>query len=166
MLLTRISGSNFVGHERELYSLAHWGYYAWCCNLLWPRNMRGSNMSLLGKSIVWHAETLQKYISFLGQFWKYVWIWYGVASLSHHMEKSCLWELVKSKILLFGGRGVGPWVAQSVKHLASAQVMISWFVSSGPTSVLTAQSLEPASDSVSLSFSLPSPTRVLSLSQK
>ena len=63
----------------------------------------------------------------------------------------------------------GTWVAQSVKHLTSTQVMISWFVSSGPTSgsVLTAQSLEPAMDSVSPSLSAPLPlTYCLSLSQK
>ena len=52
------------------------------------------------------------------------------------------------------------WVALSVTRPTSAQVMISRFVSSSPESgsVLTAQSLEPASDSVSpslaLSFSL------------
>ena len=53
----------------------------------------------------------------------------------------------------------GAWVAQSVKRPTSAQVMISQFVSSSPTSgsVLTAQSLEPASDSVSPSLSLPLP---------
>ena len=51
----------------------------------------------------------------------------------------------------------GAWVAQSVKRLTSAQVMNSWFVSSSPASgsVLTAQSLEPASDSVSPSLSAP-----------
>ena len=45
----------------------------------------------------------------------------------------------------------GAWVAQSVKHLTLAQVMISRFVGLSPTSgsVLTAQSLDPASDSVS-----------------
>ena len=45
----------------------------------------------------------------------------------------------------------GTWVAQSVKHQTSAQVMISQFMGSSPAlgSVLTAQSLEPASDSVS-----------------
>ena len=44
-------------------------------------------------------------------------------------------------------------MALLVKRLTSAQVMISWFVSSSPMSgsVLTAQSLEPASDSVSAS---------------
>ena len=49
------------------------------------------------------------------------------------------------------------WVAQSVKHPTSAQVMTPQFVSSSPTwgSVLTAQSLEPALDSVSPSLSAP-----------
>ena len=52
----------------------------------------------------------------------------------------------------------GTWVAQSVKWPTSAQVMISRSVSSSPASgsVLTAQSLEPASDSVSPSL-CPSP---------
>ena len=51
----------------------------------------------------------------------------------------------------------GAWVAQSVKRPASAQVMISRFVSSGPAlgSLLTAQSLEPASGSVSPSLCAP-----------
>ena len=59
----------------------------------------------------------------------------------------------------------GAWVAQLVKCLALAWVMISWLVSSSPTlsSVLTAQSLEPASHSVSLSHSA-SPLLILSLS--
>ena len=56
-------------------------------------------------------------------------------------------------------------MAQSVEPPISAQVMISQFVSSSPVSgsVLKAQSLEPASDSVSLSF-CPFPTHALSLS--
>ena len=60
----------------------------------------------------------------------------------------------------------GIWVAQSVEHPTSAQVMISRSVSSSPVSgsVLTAQSLEPASDSVCLSL-CPSPARTLSLSK-
>ena len=60
-------------------------------------------------------------------------------------------------IKLFSLRGAR--VAQSVKHLALAQVMISQFVGSRPASgsVLTAQSLEPASDSVCLSLSALSP---------
>ena len=61
----------------------------------------------------------------------------------------------------------GAWVAQSVKRLTSAQVMISQFVSMSPASgpVLTAQSMEPASDSVSPSFSAP-PLLTLSFSLK
>ena len=53
----------------------------------------------------------------------------------------------------------GTWEAQSVKHPASAQVMIAPFPSSSPElgSALTAQSLEPVLDSVSPSFSLPLP---------
>ena len=56
-------------------------------------------------------------------------------------------------------------MAQSVKHLTSTQVMISQFVTSSPMlgSVLTAQSLEPASDSVSPSLSAP-PLLMLCLS--
>ena len=47
------------------------------------------------------------------------------------------------------------WVAQPVKRPTSAQIMIEESVSSGPASgsVLTARSLEPASDSVSPSLS-------------
>ena len=53
----------------------------------------------------------------------------------------------------------GTWVAQLVKHLTLAQVVISKFVGSNPMlgSVLMAQSLEPASDSVSPSLSDPPP---------
>ena len=61
----------------------------------------------------------------------------------------------------------GTWVAQLVKHPTLAQVMISRFVSLSPalSSVLTAQSLEPASASVSPSVSLSaSPLLVLCLS--
>ena len=59
----------------------------------------------------------------------------------------------------------GTWVAQPVKNLTSAQVMISRFMSSSPVSgsVLTAQSLEPASGSVSTSLSAP-PLLVLCVS--
>ena len=63
----------------------------------------------------------------------------------------------------------GAWVAQSVKRPTSAQVVISRSVSLSPTSgsVLTAQSLEPASDSVSPSISAPPLLALaLSLSQK
>ena len=59
----------------------------------------------------------------------------------------------------------GAWVAQSVEHLTSAQVMISWSVGLSPTSgsVLMARSLEPASDSVPPSLSAP-PLLMLCLS--
>ena len=65
----------------------------------------------------------------------------------------------------------GTWVAQSVEHLTSAQVVTSRLMSLSPTSgsVLTAWSLEPAWDSVSLSLSVLPPlthTLSLSLSQK
>ena len=65
----------------------------------------------------------------------------------------------------------GAWVVQSVNHLTSTQVRILLFVSSSSTSgsVLTAQSLEPASDSVSPSLSAPPLLTLclsLSLSQK
>ena len=55
------------------------------------------------------------------------------------------------------GKMRGAWVAQSVKCLTSAQVMISRFVSLRPAlgSVLTAQNLEPALDPVSSSLSAP-----------
>ena len=51
----------------------------------------------------------------------------------------------------------GIWVAQSVKRPTSAHAMISRFMGSSPASgsVLTAQSLEPASDYVSPSLSAP-----------
>ena len=58
-------------------------------------------------------------------------------------------------------------MAQSVECPTSAQVVISQFVGSSPMSgsVLTAQSLEPVSDSVSPSLSAPS-LLTLSLSLK
>ena len=51
-------------------------------------------------------------------------------------------------------------MAQSVRHLTSAQVMISQFVNLSPASgsVLMAQSLEPALDSMSPSLSVPPPS--------
>ena len=61
------------------------------------------------------------------------------------------------------------WVARLVERLTSAQVMILQFVGSSPTlgSVLMAQNLEPASDSVSPSLSAPPLGHsCLSLSQK
>ena len=65
---------------------------------------------------------------------------------------------------------MGAWVAQSAKHPTSVQVMISLLVGLSPAlgSVRTVRSLEPASDSVTLSLSLslslcPSPTHTVSL---
>ena len=67
-----------------------------------------------------------------------------------HGEVNCIEEMpsIKSNVTW------GTWVAQSVKRPNLAQVMISQFMSSSPASgcVLTAQSLEPASESVSLSL--------------
>ena len=60
-------------------------------------------------------------------------------------------------------------MAQLVKRLTLAQVVISWFMSLSLKlgSVLTAQSLEPVSDSVSPSLSAPPLFMLcLSLSQK
>ena len=67
--------------------------------------------------------------------------------------------------------GTPGWLAQFVKRPTLAQVMILWFMRLGPmsASVLTAQSLEAASDSVLPSPSLcPSPAhaRALALSLK
>ena len=55
--------------------------------------------------------------------------------------------------------GGDTWVAQLVKRLTSAQVTISQFSSSSPAlgPVLTAQSLDPALDSVSSSPLCPLP---------
>ena len=63
----------------------------------------------------------------------------------------------------------GAWVAQLVEQPTSARVTISRFVGLSPTSgsVLTARSLEPASDSVSPSLGpFPAHTLSLSVSQK
>ena len=59
-------------------------------------------------------------------------------------------------------------MAQSVERPTSAQVMILRSVDSSPTSgsVLTAQNLEPVSDSVSPSLSAPAHALSLSLTQK
>ena len=58
----------------------------------------------------------------------------------------------------------GAWVAQTVERPTLAQVTISWSVSSSLASgsVLTAQSLQPASESVSLSL-YPYPIHALCL---
>ena len=76
------------------------------------------------------------------------------------------WPSKKKKILLtetdrseavIHKKPWGAWVAQSVKHPTLAQVVISQLVTSSPVSgfVLTVQSLEPASNSVSPFLSAP-----------
>ena len=71
------------------------------------------------------------------------------------------------RVLLRLNNNRGACMAQSVKRPTSVQVMISRFVGSSPAlgSVLTAQSLEPASQSVSPSL-CPSPIHAVSLSLK
>ena len=70
-------------------------------------------------------------------------------------------------LLVLKALGWGAWMAQSVECPTLAQVMISWLVNSGPGSgsVLAAQSLEPALDSVFPSLSAPL-TLAFSLSLK
>ena len=62
-------------------------------------------------------------------------------------------------------RPQGTWVAQLVKCPTAVQVMISWFMSSSPTSgsLLTVQSLGPALDFVSPSVSALPPLLALCL---
>ena len=95
-------------------------------------------------------------------------LWFSRTVQKNHQET--LLKILESESvgkspenLLLKIPNTGAWVAQSVEHPTSAQVMISWLVSLSPTlgSVLTAQSLEPAFDSVSPSLSAPP---VLSLS--
>ena len=66
--------------------------------------------------------------------------------LTYHYENS--------RTLKNYAKSQGAWVAQSVEHPTSAQVMISQFVRLSPASgsVLMAQSLEPALNSVSPSL--------------
>ena len=74
----------------------------------------------------------------------------------HHMSSLFLWQdqADDGKFTLKRCLSWGAWVAQSVKRPTSARS-----VSSSPTSGsgLMAQSLEPASDSVSPSLSAPPP---------
>ena len=74
-------------------------------------------------------------------------------------------SLLRNAVFFFSIMFWDAWVAQLVEHPTLAQVMISRFVGSSPALgfVLTAQSLESASDSVSPSPSAP-PLLSLSLS--
>ena len=87
--------------------------------------------------------------------------WAGPVWDEGHLEAKSL-KVTTSKTTGFQGA----WVAQSVEHLTLAQVMISRSVSSSPVPgcVLTTQSLEPASDSVSSSLSAPPHLHSVSLS--
>ena len=103
-------------------------------------------------------------LSQLLQLLKRVKIWCVTVSLVFHINllREYCSRTVKNR---------STWVAQSVGHPTSAQVMISRLVGSIPTSgsVLTAQSLEPASDPVSPLLSvnlLQSYSAFLILSQK
>ena len=75
--------------------------------------------------------------------------------------------IYRSPLYVYLENSQGTCVAQLVKPPTWAQVMISRFAGSSPVwgSMLTAQSLEPASDSASLPFSLcPFPAHTLSVS--
>ena len=93
----------------------------------------------------------------------------SLASLTRVAQQPQVWLATKAHTVLRKSHTWGTWVAQSVKRPTLARVMISQSVSLRPASgsVLTAQSLEPVSDSVSPSLSDPPPFMLcLSLSQK
>ena len=79
---------------------------------------------------------------------------HDLGSVSQHELQSEVSKQNVSKMLLCRGA----WVAQWIKCLTSAQVMILRFMGSSPMlgSVLTAQSLEPALGSVSPTLFAPS----------
>ena len=75
--------------------------------------------------------------------------------------------LEQKNLALRSSKSWGTWLAQSVEHPTSAQVMISLVgFSTTLGSVLMAQSLGPASDSVSPCLSAPPLLTLLSLSLK
>ena len=178
----------FVGFHG--YSVWHWWA---CCNPLIWCTADGHLSSSLGLSqtvplwILFEAllgdltlNTLEMYpvVEFLGQrLWQFqaLAIIFGCYSPKsppnsrfHHW---CMrvpiasYPIIPTDLKKIIKQSRGAWAAQSVKRPALAQVMISRSVSSSPASgsVLTAQSLEPVSDSVSPSLS-PSPVHALSLS--
>ena len=81
----------------------------------------------------------------------------NVPKFSNHLASVESREKVEERLKISQDRDA--WVAQSVERPTSAQVMISQYVGSSPAlgSVLTAQILEPASDSVAHSESVPPP---------
>ena len=117
----------------------------------WVNTQKSSQLTLLGCGFPawWREES-------------------GGQNKINHLAFSLI--MAEMKIGLFKTTGFrGAWVAESVKRPTLAQVTISCFVGSSPKlgSVLTAQSREPALDSVSPSLSAPPLlTLCLSLSQK
>ena len=89
-----------------------------------------------------------------------MWYFFNVLEMSPPLfllQRWHLWLSVQTRSLFELKKDRDVWVVQSVKHLTSAQVTTSRFMSSSPMSgsVLTGRSLEPASDSVSPSLLLP-----------
>ena len=89
-----------------------------------------------------------------GTFWDEHWVLYG----NQFDNKFHILKKIKIK-KINEAASWGSCVSRSVGRPTSAQVMISQLVGSSPTSgsVLIAQSLEPALDSVCVSLSLPLP---------
>ena len=85
--------------------------------------------------------------------WHSPWIFLSSKSPTWEFPASYCFGFCNNEDIIAGAPGWLSWF----KHLTSTQVMISRFVSSSPTSgsVLTVQTLEPASDSVSPSLSAP-----------
>ena len=87
-------------------------------------------------------------------------------NIYHNLENSALKLNEFSKFYLSKANYLkvrGTWMAQSVKHLGSGWVMISWFLSSSPISVSL---LSEHSRLQILCLKIPSPTHVLSLENK
>ena len=141
------------------------------CQLLFLTPVyRGQNQTSERESNV--SKVTQPHTGRAGTSSRSGWLWHQ--SVLHHRRDlvtpvvACLgipsgnhlpWCLAHRKHLIQDSYCWGAWVAQSVKRPTSAQVMISQLVGSSPTSgsVLTARSMEPASDSVSPPLSSPSP---------
>ena len=138
------------------------------CPDLWHQT-KGNNLSI-GRSSHLVLRCLEMYFfwalqrSWIGEcaIWGRLVIKYMFISIWPTLRwtkqcRNCSYISFKIGIIFFKNKCWGTRVAQSVKCLTSAQVMISQFVSSSPvsSSVLTAGSLEPALDSGSPSLSLP-----------
>ena len=175
-----------MGYNSEIKTTDHSWQYRWISQTLcWTIEARHKRVC-----IVWlHFYDIQEQESGVltsrwkttdwleseqGTFWThilsmcYVLIWVVVARTSTYLnieQHTPDWYILCIYVYLHQRKKWGgAWVAQSVKRLTSAQVMVSRFMGSSPTSgsVLTARSLEPASDSVSPLC--PSSTHTLSLS--